>query len=60
MLVIGQLFVAGKMCEALLLLASIGVGLASGPYKPNAVAFTVIGLRTETQGDSRSVNKACG
>jgi hypothetical protein len=41
-LVIGQLFVAGSICEALLLLASIGVGLASGPYKPTAVAFTVL------------------
>jgi len=41
-LVIGQLFVAGSICEALLLLASIGVALASGPYKPNAIAFTVL------------------
>ena len=42
MVVIGQLFVAGSICEALLLFASITFGWVSGPYRPSAGAFIAL------------------
>jgi hypothetical protein len=41
-LVIGQLFVAGSICEGVLLFASIGFGLPEGPYKSSVAAFIAL------------------
>lgn len=42
LLVIGLLFVAGGICEAVLLLASMGFDLAYGTYKPSLTAFITL------------------
>lgn len=44
MFVIGWLFVAGGIFEALLLVASISFGLTLGPYKPSAGAFIALSV----------------
>lgn len=44
MFVIGWLFVAGGIFEALLLIASISFGLTLGPYKPSAGAFIALSV----------------